>query len=73
MEKEKKRKSSKRGLKAFLSKNRMVLAAVGGLAAGFTVANMLGNEKARGIANTVSDSVKAFSGKVMREFKNVHT
>lgn len=70
---EKKRKSSKRGLKSFLSKNRMVLAAMGGLAAGFTVANMLGNEKARGIAHTVSDSVKAFSGKVMKEFKNVHT
>jgi hypothetical protein len=73
MENEKRKRSSKRGLKAFLSKNRMVLAAIGGIATGFTVANMLGNEKAKGIVNTVSDSVKAFSGKVVKEFKNVHS
>jgi hypothetical protein len=73
MQKEKRRKSSKSGIKTFLFENRMVLAAIGGLAAGFTVANALGNEKARGIVNTVSESVKTFSGKVLKEFKNVHS
>lgn len=73
MEKEKRRKTSKSGVKTFLFENRMVLAAIGGLAAGFTVANVLGNERAKGIVSTVSESVKAFSGKVLKEFKNVHS
>jgi uncharacterized membrane protein YgaE (UPF0421/DUF939 family) len=73
MEKEKRRKSSKSGLKTFLFENRMILATIGGLAAGFTVANVLGNERARGIVSTVGESVKTFSDKVLREFKNVHS
>jgi hypothetical protein len=73
MEREKRRKSSNSGVKTFLFENRMVLAAIGGLAAGFTVANVLGNERAMGIVRTVSESVKTFSGKVLKEFKNVHS
>ena len=43
---------------AFISNNRMVLAALGGVAMGIAMANLLGPEKARKFITIIEDSVK---------------
>ena len=54
----------KKRLKPLVKQNRVLLAALGGVATGITIAGILGTEKAKEIVNTIEDSVKAFSDKV---------
>ena len=48
----------KKELVAFISNNRVVLAALGGVAMGIALANLLGPEKARKFLSVIEDSVK---------------
>jgi hypothetical protein len=43
---------------AFISDNRIVLAALGGVAMGIALAKLLGPEKARKLISVIEDSVK---------------
>ena len=54
----------KKQLKPFLKGNRVLIAALGGAAAGITLANILGTEKARNILHTVEGSISEFTDKV---------
>ena len=58
----------KKQLKPLVNQNKVLLAALGGLATGITIAGILGTEKAKQIVSTVEDSVKNFTEKL----KNGH-
>jgi|GEM_PF-4589031 len=60
----KKKSFYKKSLKPFVSDNRVLLAALGGVAAGITIAGILGTERAREVVHTVEDSVKDFSSRL---------
>jgi hypothetical protein len=52
------------GIKNFISENRLVIAAIGGVVVGIAVASLLGNERAkqllRTMGSTVTDATERF-------------
>ncbi len=64
MGKKSKKSFYKKQLKPLVKQNRVLLAALGGVATGITIAGIFGTEKAKEIVNTIEDSVKTFSNKV---------
>lgn len=66
MGKKNKKSFYKKQLKPFLKGNRVLIAALGGAAAGITLANILGTEKAQNILNTVEGSISEFTDKVSK-------
>jgi len=54
----------KKRLKPLLKQNRVLLAAMGGAITGITIANILGTDKAKQIADTIEGSVKNFTDKL---------
>lgn len=64
----KKKSFYKRTLKPFVSDNRVLLAALGGVAAGISVANILGSEKARQIVETIEHAAKDYGQKIKQSF-----
>ena len=65
-----KNKSGLTGIKNFAVKNRVVLAALGGAAAGVAISRLLGTEKAAEILNTVGSNVREFGHKVSAGLQN---
>jgi hypothetical protein len=57
----------KKQLKPLLRQNKVLLAALGGVATGITIAGILGTEKARELVNTIEDSVRTFSDKIKND------
>lgn len=54
-------------IKSFVSDNRMVLAALGGITVGLTLASLLGNERARQILRSMGSSIADMSGKFVND------
>jgi hypothetical protein len=57
-------KNKKKSKKSFLKGNKVLLAALGGITAGISLAGILGTEKAKKIADTLGSSVNEFTGKI---------
>ena len=51
------------GMKNFISENRLVFAAIGGVVVGITVASLLGNERAKQLLRTMGSTVSDVAGK----------
>ena len=60
----KKKSYYKKQLKSFFKGNRVILAALGGVAAGISIAGILGTEKAQQMLHAVEGNLKDFSDKV---------
>jgi hypothetical protein len=54
----------KKSKKSFLKQNKIMLAALGGVATGISLAGILGTEKARKIVDTLGSSVNEFTNKL---------
>lgn len=54
-------------IKTFISDNKILFAALGGITVGLTLASLLGNEKARQILRSVGSSVASLSGKLVND------
>jgi hypothetical protein len=54
-------------IKTFISDNKILIAALGGITVGLTLASLLGNEKARQILRSVGSSVASLSGKLVND------
>lgn len=54
----------KKNIKPFLNDNRILLTAIGGIAVGISLANILGSDKAKQIVETLESSVKEFTDKM---------
>ncbi len=54
----------KQNVKPFLSDNRLLLTALGGVAVGISLANILGSDKAKQLVDTMESSVKDFTNKI---------
>jgi hypothetical protein len=67
----KKKSFWKKQLKPFVKNNNVLLAALGGAAAGISIAGILGTEKAKQIISSIEDNVKDFKTKVANEFEHV--
>jgi hypothetical protein len=50
--------------KSFLNQNKLMIAALGGVAAGISLAGILGTEKAKKIVDTLGSSVSDFTNKL---------
>jgi hypothetical protein len=50
-------------IKSFISENKILIAAIGGITLGLTIASLMGNERARQILRSVGSSVADLSGK----------
>ena len=66
MAKKNKKSFYKKQVKPFLKGNKVLLAALGGAAAGITLVNIIGSEKAQQILHTVEDSLTNFADKVSK-------
>ncbi|MEO5600915.1 MAG: hypothetical protein ABIR06_08315 [Cyclobacteriaceae bacterium] len=66
MGKKNKKAFYKNQLKPFLKDNRVILSALGGVAAGITLANLMGTEKAQEVLHTVENSISNFTEKVAK-------
>jgi chitinase len=66
----KKKSAYKKAMKSLFANNKILWIALGGVATGIALSAMLGSEKAKEIADTVTDSVKSFTNKVKDEFVN---
>jgi hypothetical protein len=66
----KKNKSGIKGIKNFASKNKVMLAAIGGAAAGVAITRILGTEKATEILNTVENKVREYNNKISAGLQN---
>lgn len=66
MGKKNKKSFYKKQLKPLMKGNGILLAALGGAAAGITLASILGTEKAQQMLHTVEDSIAGFSERVSR-------
>jgi hypothetical protein len=66
----KKNKSGIKGIKNFASKNKVMLAAIGGAAAGVAITRILSTEKVAEIMNTVEGKVREYSNKVSAGHQN---
>jgi hypothetical protein len=73
MGKKKNKSFYKANVKPVISDNKILLAALGGVAAGITLAGILGTEKAKQIVQTVEDSVKDFTQKFGSESGSENT
>lgn len=51
------------GIKNFISENKLVFAAIGGVVVGITVASLLGNERAKQLLRTMGSTVADVTGK----------
>jgi hypothetical protein len=60
----------KKQLRPFVKSNQVLLAALGGAAAGITLSSLLGTEKAKQVFDTVQTSMKDFSDKVINGLTN---
>jgi hypothetical protein len=60
----KKKSFYKKSLKPFMSDNSLFLAALGGMAAGISIATILGTEKAKQIVETIEGTAKDFKTKI---------
>lgn len=60
----KSKKFAKKALKSFVKGNKIFLAALGGAAAGITLASIVGTEKAQQMVRTIENSVASISDKV---------
>ena len=65
MGKKNKKSFYKKALRPFIKDNRVLLAALGGAAAGITLANVLGTQKAQEVLHTVEDSISHFKDRVV--------
>lgn len=54
----------KKNLKPFFADNSLLLTAIGGVAVGISLANILGSDKAKQIVDTMENSVKEFTNKM---------
>lgn len=54
----------KQNVKPFLSDNRLLLTALGGVAVGISLANILGSDKAKQLVDSMESSVKEFTNKM---------
>jgi ATP-dependent protease HslVU (ClpYQ) peptidase subunit len=50
-------------VKSFISDNKVLIAAIGGVTLGLTIASLMGNEKARQILRSAGSSLADMSGK----------
>jgi hypothetical protein len=57
----------KKQLKPLVKQNKVLLAALGGVATGITIAGILGTEKAKQLVDTIEDSVKTFTEKIKND------
>jgi hypothetical protein len=57
----------KKQLKPLVKQNKVLLAALGGVATGITIAGILGTEKAKQLVDTIEDSVKTFTDKIKND------
>lgn len=58
------KKKKKSLYKKLVKGNKVMIAALTGVAAGVTLSNILGTEKAKQILHTVEDSIENFAGKI---------
>lgn len=72
MGKKNKKSFYKKQLKPFIKGNRILLAALGGAAAGITISNILGTEKAQNILHTVENSIHDFTERVADGMSGKH-
>lgn len=63
----KKKSFYKKQLKPLIKQNKVLLAALGGIATGITIASILGTEKAKEIVNSIETSVKDFTEKMTHD------
>jgi hypothetical protein len=54
-------KNKKKSKKSFVGENKVLLAALGGITAGISLAGILGTEKAKKIADTLGSSINEFT------------
>jgi len=54
-------------IKSFVSEHRMIIAAIGGVTVGLTLASLLGNERARQILRSMGSSIADLSGKFVND------
>lgn len=57
-------------IKSFVSEHKMLLAAIGGITVGITLASLMGNERARQILRTMGSTLADASGKVADNLGN---
>lgn len=50
-------------IKSFVSENKILIAAIGGITVGLTIASLMGNEKARQILRAAGSTIADMSGK----------
>jgi len=55
-------------IKSFVSENKMLIAAIGGITVGITLASLMGNERARQLLRTMGSTLADASGKVVDNF-----
>lgn len=58
-------------IKSFISDNKIMIAAIGGITVGLAVASLLGNERAREILRSVGSSIADMSGKFVNDLGGV--
>lgn len=66
----KKNKSIDKTLRKYARKNKFVLAAFGGAAAGIAISRILGTEKATQVLQSLEDNVRGFGRRVTEGFSN---
>jgi len=54
-------------IKSFISENRSMIVAIGGVAAGIAVVSFLGKERSKKLLQSLGSSVKDLSGKMMQD------
>lgn len=52
---------------SFIAEHKMVIAALGGITVGITLASLMGNEKAKQVLRTMGTSLAELSGKVVND------
>jgi hypothetical protein len=65
----KKKSFYKKQVKSFVKSNRLLFAALGGVAAGISIAALLGTEKAKEILHTVENNVRDFKNKIANDLQ----
>lgn len=50
-------------MKSFMSENKVLIAAIGGVTLGLAIASLMGNEKARQLLRSAGSSISDLSGK----------
>jgi hypothetical protein len=65
----KKKSFYKKQVKSFVKSNRLLFAALGGVAAGISIAALLGTEKAKEILHTVENNVRDFKNKIASDLQ----